>query len=240
MVTVLAGHGRMSAEPVSVKALSVNALSAEPPVLPDAAEARRWAAEELAKAEYREAAPSWLQTLWNDVLRWLSSLDGSAEPAGAVPSPVIGVVIAVIIAIAVILARPRLNAAPRQGRDVFEPDSVLSPADYRARAEAAAALENWGDAVVERFRALVSSAEARTLLDPQPGRTADEAARDLAVPFHPEAARLDAAARTFDAVRYGGMAASKADYQQVASLDTALESSRPGRTPAVDNVAVLP
>jgi hypothetical protein len=196
--------------------------------------------EELAKAEYRDAAPSWLQTLWEDLLRWFSSLDGSAQSAGPVPGPVIGIVIAIIIAIAVILARPRLNAAPRQGRDVFEPDSVLGAADYRARAEAAAALENWGDAVVDRFRALVSSAEARTILDPQPGRTADEVARDLAVPFRPEAARLDAAARTFDAVRYGNGAASKADYQDMASLDTTLESSRPERNPAVDRVAVLP
>jgi len=225
---------------MSAESLSARPRATEPPVLPDAEEARRWAAEELAKAEYRDAAPSWLQTLWEDVMRWLSSLDGSAESAGPVPSPVIGIVIAVIIAIAVILARPRLNAAPRQARDVFEPDSMLGAQDYRARAEAAAASENWGDAVVDRFRALVSSAETRTILDHQPGRTADEVARDLAVPFRHEAARLDAAARTFDAVRYGNAAANKTDYQAMASLDTALKSTRPERASAANNVAVLP
>lgn len=230
----------MSAESSPAGPLSAESLSTEPPVLPGAEEARRWAAEELAKAEYRDAAPSWLQTLWEDLLRWLSSLDGSAQSAGPVPSPVIGIVIAVVIAIAVILARPRLNAAPRQARDVFEPDSMLGAPDYRARAEAAAALENWGDAVVDRFRALVSSAETRTILDRQPGRTADEVARDLAVPFRHEAARLDAAARTFDAVRYGNAAANTTDYQAMASLDTALESTRPERTSAGDNLAVLP
>lgn len=230
----------MSAEPLPAEALSAEPLSTEPPVRPDAEEARRWAAEELAKAEYRDAAPSWLQTLWEDFLRWLSSLDGSAESAGPVPSPVIGIVIAVIIAIAVILARPRLNPAPRQARDVFEPDSMLGAQDYRARAEAAAASGNWGDAVVDRFRALVSSAEARSILDPQPGRTADEVARDLAVPFRHEAARLDAAARTFDAVRYGNAAANKVDYHAMTSLDTALETTRPQRASAANNVAVLP
>ncbi|WP_309544321.1 hypothetical protein [Arthrobacter sp. RT-1] len=97
-------------------------MSAEPPVLPDAEEARRWAVEELGKSEYREATPSWLQTLWMDFLDWLSSLDGSAQSAGPLPTPVIGIVVALIIAVAVILARPRLNAASRQPKDVFEAD----------------------------------------------------------------------------------------------------------------------
>lgn len=229
----------MAAETTPAKPLPLEAMPAEPPVQPGAEEARRWAAEELARAEYRDAAPSWLQALWEDFLDWLSSLDGPAQPAGGVPASVIGIVVAVIIVIAVILARPRLNPSARKNGEVFEAGTVLGPADYRARAEAAAALENWGDAVVDRFRALVSSAEARTILDPQPGRTADEVARDLAVPFRTEAVRLEAAARTFDAVRYGNVAAGKADYRDMAGLDSALEATRPERSPAAER-AVLP
>jgi hypothetical protein len=214
-------------------------MAAEPPVRPGAEEARRWAAEELAKAEYRDAAPSWLQSMWDGFMDWLSSLDAPAQAAGPVPGPVIGIVIALIVAIGIILARPRRNAAVRKPGGVFEPDSVLGPADYRARAEAAAAVENWGDAVVDRFRALVSSAEVRTILDPQPGRTADEVVRDLAVPFRSEAARLDAAARTFDAVRYGNVAAGRADYRAMADLDATLEASRPvPSTPGADRTVV--
>ena len=202
-------------------------MAAEPPVLPGADEARRWAAEELAKPEYRDAAPSWLDTLWRNFLDWLQSLDGSQGDAAPVPSPVIALVIAAIIAAAVLLARPRLNARARQAKDVFERETALAAADYRNRAEAAAAAGLWGDAVVDRFRAVVRSAENRTILDPQPGRTADEAAQALSVPFSSESGRLARAAATFDGIRYGNRAAGPADYQEMVALDAALDAMKP-------------
>lgn len=212
-------------------------MAAEPPVLPGAGEARQWAADELAKPEYREAAPGWLETLWKDMVDWLQTLDGSAPAGSTVPGPVIGIVIAVVIAAAVILVKPRLNPKAQQAKEVFGTDSVLTPADYRQRAETSAAAGKWGDAVVDRFRALVRSAEDRTILDPQPGRTADEAARDLAGPFGAQAQRLGWAAGTFDAVRYGNRAADAADYQAMASLDKALEALKPARTQAHEEQA---
>ena len=202
-------------------------MAAEPPVRPGAGEARRWAEEELAKREYRDAAPSWLGTLWRNFLDWLQSLDGSQGDAAPVPSPVIALVIAAIIAAAIILARPRLHARSRQARDVFERDPTLGATDYRARAEAAAAAGKWGDAVVDRFRAVVRSAEDRAILDPQPGRTADEAARALSVPFNSQSGRLARAAATFDGVRYGNRAADSGDYRQMVELDTALDAMKP-------------
>lgn len=204
-------------------------MSAEPPVLPGAEEARRWAAEELGKSEYRDAEPGWLDSLWRSFLDWLLSLDGPAGEAGPVPGPVIGIVIASVIAAAVILARPRLNPKARQPKEVFGPDSELTASAYRLRAEASAAEGRWGDAVVDRFRALVRSAEDRTVLDPQPGRTADEVVLALSVPFPAEAARLDRAAETFDAVRYGNWRAGSSDYQAVAGLDQNLEAMKPAR-----------
>ncbi|WP_134163799.1 DUF4129 domain-containing protein [Arthrobacter sp. NicSoilB11] len=202
-------------------------MAAEPPVRPGAGEARRWAEEELAKREYRDAAPSWLGTLWRNFLDWLQSLDGSQGDAAPVPSPVIALVIAAIIAAAIILARPRLHARSRQARDVFEREPTLDATDYRARAEAAAAAGKWGDAVVDRFRAVVRSAEDRAILDPQPGRTADEAARALSVPFNSQSGRLARAAATFDGVRYGNRAADSGDYRQMVELDTALDAMKP-------------
>lgn len=202
-------------------------MAAEPPLLPGADEARRWAAEELAKPEYREAAPSWLDTLWRNFLDWLQSLGGSAGDPAPVPSPVIALVIAAIIAAAIILARPRLNARVRRTNEVFDRETALAAADYRNRADAAAAAGKWGDAVVDRFRAVVRSAENRTILDPQPGRTADEAAQALAVPFSSESRRLAHAAATFDGIRYGNRAAGSADYQEMVALDAALDTMRP-------------
>ena len=213
-------------------------MSAEPPVLPSAEEARRWAAEELAKSEYREAEPGWLDSLWRSFLDWLQSLDGPAGADAPVPSPVIGIVIAVVIAVSVILARPRLNPKARQAKEVFEPDSALTAADYRQRADAEAAAGNWGDAVVDRFRAVVRSAEDRVLLEPQPGRTADEAAFALSRPFPAEAARLDQAARIFDAVRYGNWTPGSPDYEAMTRLDTDLQTARPARDAAQDTAAL--
>lgn len=215
-------------------------MSAEPPVLPGAEEARRWAAEELSKSEYREAEPGWLDSLWRGFLDWLASLDGPPGADAPVPSPAIGVVIAVVIAVAVILARPRLNPKARQGREVFEPDSELTASDYRQRAAASAAAGKWGDAVVDRFRALVRSAEDRVLLEPQPGRTADEAAAALSRPFPAEAARLDHAARTFDAVRYGNWAPGSRDYEAMTRLDTDLEATKPVRPETALDPAARP
>lgn len=202
-------------------------MAAEPPVLPGADEARRWAAEELAKPEYRDAAPSWLDTLWRNFLDWLQSLDGFPGVAAPVPSPVIALVVAAIIATAVILARPRLNARARLASDVFERETALTAEDYRHRADAAAAAGRWGDAVVDRFRAVVRSAENRTILDPQPGRTADEAAQALSVPFINEAGHLARAAATFDGIRYGNRAADSTDYQEMVALDAALDAVKP-------------
>ncbi|MBD1537405.1 DUF4129 domain-containing protein [Arthrobacter sp. S13_S34] len=206
-------------------------MAAEPPVLPGAEEARRWAAEELSQPEYRDAAPGWVETLWENFLDWLSTLEGSADAGSTVPSPVIGLVIAAIIAAAVIIAKPRLNPKARQVKEVFEPEGELAAGDYRQRAETSAAAGRWGDAVVDRFRALVRSAEDRTILDPQPGRTADEVARDLALPFSTEGQRLDRAAGMFDAIRYGNRTADAGDYRAMASLDDALEALKPARWP---------
>lgn len=202
-------------------------MAAEPPVLPDSAEARRWAVEELAKPEYRDAAPSWLDTLWRNFLDWLQSLDGSSGDSAGVPSPVIALVIAAIIAAAIVLARPRVNARAPKAKDVFESETAMSATDYRNRAEAAAAAGKWGDAVVDRFRAVVRHAEDRTILDPQPGRTAAEAARALSRPFNSESGRLLRAAAVFDGVRYGNRAAGGGDYQEMVGLDSALDAMKP-------------
>lgn len=212
-------------------------MSAEPPVRPDADEARRWAAEELAKPEYRSAEPGWVDELWRGFLDWLASLEGPSGVEGNVAAPLTGVVIAVLIAVAIIVARPRLNARTKNAAEVFDDDTSVSASDYRGSAEAAADRGDWGTAVVHCFRALVRAAEDRSILDVRPGRTADEVARELAGVFVPEARRLDRAARTFDRIRYGHGTAGRADYDAMAALDASLQSLKPGSVPAFPAVA---
>ncbi|MDQ0866017.1 DUF4129 domain-containing protein [Arthrobacter globiformis] len=213
----------------------------EPPVQPDRDEARRWAAEELSKREYREAAPNWLETLWQQFLDWLQSVTDGQSPADGPPvAPFIGLGIAILIGVAIILARPRLNARRRAPKEIFDAGTAATAADYRGRAEAAAARGDWAAAVVEQFRALVSSAEDRAVLDPRPGRTADEAAGQLTRAFPAASDKLDAASRIFDAVRYGSGSALPADYAAMVELDSALERLTPSYAEAAPGGLAVP
>jgi hypothetical protein len=213
----------------------------EPPVLPDRDEARRWAADELSKREYREAAPGWLETLWQQFLDWLQSVTDGQSPADGPPvAPFIGLGIALLVGVAIVLARPRLNARRRAPKEIFDSEAAATAADYRGRAKAAAARGDWAAAVVEQFRAFVSSAEDRAVLDPQPGRTADEAAGQLTRAFPAASDKLDAASRIFDAVRYGSGSALSADYAAMVELDSTLERLTPSYAEAAPGGLAVP
>ena len=77
------------------------------------------------------------------------------------------------------------------------------------------------------FRALVRGLEERALLDPRPGRTADEAATEAGRLLPGHASELRAAAQVFDGVRYGGQAATGAGYARITRLDTDVERTKP-------------
>jgi len=195
---------------------------------PDAGDARNQLAEELARAEYAQARPNpllgFLDDLWQGFLSWFEGLNGLGANWGT--AVVLAAAVALVL-LAVAVVRPRLNRrAP-----VPEPGLGLSPrlaaADYRARAERAAAAGDWSAACVERFRALVLAAEERTLLDPQPGRTAFEATGRLGSLFPEQAVDLARAATLFNALRYGDRRATAAEHAALASLDDALATARP-------------
>jgi hypothetical protein len=133
----------------------------------------------------------------------------------------------VLIVTAVILVRPRLNARRKESQGIFDEETALSAAVYRARAEAASSRSDWATAVVEQFRAVVRSAEERAVIDAQPGRTADEVAKQLGVAFSAASDRLASAAWLFDSVRYGEGASSAPDYLSLKALDKELLATRP-------------
>ncbi|KRE80350.1 DUF4129 domain-containing protein [Arthrobacter sp. Soil763] len=219
----------MTAGPAPRVAAGWTAGQPEPPVLPGREEAARWAAEELAKAPYREARPSWLDNALADFARWLDSLapGGVDAPGSGVAVVLLLAAAAVVIAVAVRVVRPRLNARRPDARVVFEAGTDLTPEAHRGRAAAAAAAGDWSTAVVEQFRALVRAAEDRAVLDPQPGRTAAEVAARLGRAFGAHTAELDTAAARFDAIRYGGANAGPADHAELAALDAALAATAP-------------
>ena len=217
-------------------------LQAEPPVLPDRGEAGRWAAEELAKAPYRDAAPSWLDDALAEFSRWLRSFSGDGAPAGdsGYAVPLLLVIAAVVIVVAVLVVRPRLNARRSADGKVFDAGAPLSPDAHRGRAAAAAARGDWATAIVEQFRALARAAEDRAVLDPQPGRTAGEVAARLGRAFPVHARELDEAALTFDAVRYGGADGGPREHEALARLDAALAGTAPDYRDAGTDTLVRP
>ncbi|MGW6569527.1 DUF4129 domain-containing protein [Streptomyces sp. NPDC054975] len=190
--------------------------------------AREAAERELSKPMYHENEPSLLERGLDRFWEWVGGLFDAA--AGATPGGLLGLLVIVLVVLALVagvwwrLGTPqRLHAT---GDSLFE-DGPRTADDHRAAAARHAAAGRWNQAVQERMRAIVRSLEERTLLDPRPGRTADEAAAEAArtLPSHTD--ELRAAARSFDDVTYGGRTADEPAYRRVEELDTALERTRP-------------
>ncbi|MEU5345179.1 DUF4129 domain-containing protein [Streptomyces sp. NPDC020766] len=212
-------------------ATAVLALSrgeGEPPVTIPRDPAREAARRELSKRMYHENNPSLLERALNAFWDWVDKLFNAAS--SATPGGALGLLVVVLAALALIGALWWRLGTPRRGPTSAAPlfdDRPRSAAEHRAAAEAHAAQGHWNQAVQERMRAVVRSLEERALLDPRPGRTADEAAAEAGrtLPAHTD--RLRAAARDFDDVTYGGRTAGPDTYQRLSQLDRDLERTRP-------------
>ncbi|MER6638166.1 DUF4129 domain-containing protein [Streptomyces microflavus] len=191
--------------------------------------AREAAESELSKPMYHENDPNFLQRGLNHFWDWVAGVFDAA--AGAAPGGPAGLVVLVLVIIGLAVALWwRLGTPQRSSRPadaLFENDGPRSAAQHRAAADAHAAALRWTEAVQERMRALVRSLEERALLDPRPGRTADEAAAEAGRVLPDHATRLRSAARDFDDVTYGGRTAGQPTYLALRALDTELDEAKP-------------
>ncbi|MDI3407463.1 DUF4129 domain-containing protein [Streptomyces cavernicola] len=217
-------HGAWAAQPLS---------GDEPPVTIPRVPAREAAERELSRPMYHENDPSLLQRALDHFWEWVGDLFTAAS--GATPGGALGLVVLVLMVLLLLgalwwrLGTP--HRAPSSSAPVFD-DRPRSAAEHRAAAEAHAADRHWNQALQERMRAVVRSLEERALLDPRPGRTADEAASEASQSLPSHKARLHTAARDFDAVTYGGRSADEHAYRRVATLDQDLECTQPVLTSA--------
>ncbi len=199
------------------------------PVDPDAPTAQRWLRKELSRPEYHSDA-----TLLERLGAWFRrSFDGArvtvpdlnAAQAGLM---VIGLLVAVGV-VAFVVAGP-VRTARRAAGDVgsvLAEDDDRTAAQLRAAADAAAAAQDWSTALIERFRAIVRGLEERVVLDPRPGRTADEAAAEAGRRMPDVATGLRSGARRFDEVSYGKQLAGPPDDHAMRELDQAVRRCRP-------------
>ncbi|WP_328860741.1 DUF4129 domain-containing protein [Streptomyces sp. NBC_00306] len=190
--------------------------------------AREAAERELSKPMYHENDPSLLQRALDRFWEWVGGIFDTAS--GATPGGPLGLVVVVLLVIGLIAALWWRLGTPHRAAlsaDSLFDDVPRSAAEHRSAAEIHAAAERWNQAVQERMRAIVRSLEERALLDPRPGRTADEAAAEGGRSLPDHTAGLRAAAREFDDVTYGGRTADRLAYLRLRDLDLELERAKP-------------
>ncbi|MER7759235.1 DUF4129 domain-containing protein [Streptomyces sp. NPDC097619] len=190
--------------------------------------AREAAETELLRPIYHENDPGLFERALRAFWDWVA--DALDAAAGATPGGTAGLIAVVLVAVLLTAALWWRLGTPRHlptGTPGLFETGPRSAAEHRAAAEAHAAAGRWDGAIRERMRALVRALEERTLLDPRPGRTADEAAAEAARTLPAHTAGLHAAARTFDEVTYGSRPATRAAYERIRDLDQALAVTTP-------------
>jgi len=195
--------------------------------LPDRDEAREAAQRELQRRQYQEQQPSLMERL----IRWvLEKLQDALDAASAnVPGGGWGLLVLVLLIVgltALVLTRLRPIRGSGLASALFPELTELSAGEHRRLADRLSSEGDLAGAVRERLRAVVRELESRGVLDPRPGRTADEVALEggRAVPAVADALRE--AVRLFDEIWYGGRSADAAGYARMVVLDAEVSGAR--------------
>lgn len=198
--------------------------------LPGREEAQELARHELSRHEYDQARPPWLLRLARALLdRFLELVD---RASGTVPGGTFGLVVLTLLLIGLVtlvVLRVRPSGARSRSLDELFGDVVLTAARHREAAEQYAASGQFAEAVRERLRAIVRELESRGVLDPRPGRTVDEVARDAGAAVPAVAGPFQRGATVFDEVWYGGRVADRVAYDVMVELDQVVTSTRLAR-----------
>ena len=195
--------------------------------LPGREEAQELARDELSRHEYDQARPPWLLRLARALLDEFAELVDRAS--GAVPGGTFGLLVLALLLVGLVtlvVMRVRPPAARSRSRDELFGDVVLTAARHREAAEQHAASGQFAQAVRERLRAIVRELESRGVLDPRPGRTVDEVAREAGAAVPAVAGPLQHGATVFDEVWYGGRVADRAAYDVLVEVDQLVTSTR--------------
>jgi hypothetical protein len=183
------------------------------------------AQHELAKPIYPKASLIERLTDWIDDLLTKLIVQGSSVPGGWFTIGVLLILLAIAVVVAVRIAR-RTMRTNRGGEYALFGEHELSAAAHRATAEQYAAAGNWSAAIRHRLRAVARQLEESAVLDPVPGRTATELARDAGRAIPHLAADFT----------YGERPGTESAYRMIADLDDHLRS----RTSASDAGAAVP
>jgi Domain of unknown function (DUF4129) len=195
------------------------------------------AQNELAKPIYPKASLTERLMDWLDELLYKLIVEGASVPGGWFTISVLLILVAVAVVVAVRIARRTMRTNRGGGHALFS-GHELSAAQHRASAEQAAAAGNWAAAIRHRLRAVARQLEENTVLDPVPGRTATELARDAGTVLPDLATELHRAAEAFNDVTYGERPGTEPAYRMIVELDDHVRHHTAGATAGTSAPAV--
>lgn len=181
------------------------------------------AQRELAKPIYPKASLTERLSEWLDDLLYRIAQEGASLPGGWFTIALLLTILAIAIVVAVRIAR-RTMRTNRGGAHALFDSHELSAAVHRTTAEKYAAVGDWTAAIRHRLRAIARQLEEDGVLNPVPGRTATELARDAGAVVPNLAGELIEAATAFNDVTYGERPGTEPAYRMIADLDDHLRS----------------
>jgi hypothetical protein len=188
--------------------------------------AHQAAQTELGKPIYTKASASQQFIEWINELLYRLLQKTASIPGGWFTTTVLLILLAVAVVVAIHIARRTMRTNRGGDYRLFEA-AQLTAAQHRATAESYAAEGNWTAAIRHRLRAVARQLEETGILNPAPGRTANELARDAGAALPHLADELSQAATAFNDVTYGEQPGTQAAYQMIADLDDHLRSRAP-------------
>jgi hypothetical protein len=192
--------------------------------------ARQAAQRELAKAIYPKESPTQRLHDWVDELLYRLIQKGSSIPGGWFAITVLLIVLAIAVAVAMHTIRRTLRTNRGSDHQLFDA-AQLSAAQHRITAKGCAAEGNWAAAIRHRLRAVARQLEETGVLNPAPGRTASELARDAGASLPHLTREFSQAATVFNDVTYGERPGTSAAYRMIVDLDDHLQSRSPAGPP---------
>jgi hypothetical protein len=193
----------------------VSAIDIDRDVAHDAAQ------NELSKPIYPRSSPTQQFLDWITELFYRLAMQGSKVPGGWFTIAVLTILIVLAVVVAVRTARRTMRTNHGRQYALFG-SRELSAAEHRRTAEQYAAQGNWAAAIRHRLRAVAKHLEETRILDPVPGRTATELARDASVTLGDLSSELYSAASIFNDVTYGEQPGTESGYRMIADLDSRL------------------
>jgi hypothetical protein len=193
--------------------------------------AHQAAADELSKPIYTKASATQQLVDWINELLYRLLQKTSSLPGGWLTTAVLLTLLVIAIVVAIHIARRTMRSRRRGDYQLFEA-ALLTAAQHRETAERYAVEGNWTAAIRHRLRAIARQLEETGVLNPAPGRTANELARDAGEVLPHLTDELSQAATAFNDVTYGEVPGTQSAYQMIADLDDHLRTRAPATASA--------